>query len=93
MNLLPGTVVVHKTTGAYAAILAVIDAMVKVRMAKGPQENHAEYTEYWFLAHELETVEDHLRRNLGEMELKAKLIEEARERSKPEVELPKEIVN
>jgi hypothetical protein len=92
-----GDVVVTKVTGAYAVVLELRnDGKVWVRMARGPQDNHSDYIDYYFFPEELESVEAHLRRNLAELELKQRMIEEAKDRQQKKLDLtvsPVETIN
>lgn len=100
-----GDVIVHKATGQYAVVIGQSiehPGELLVRMARESKDNGTDYVQYTFLQNELESVEDHLKRELSEMELRAQMLEEAKKRQSkramdeileaPSVD-PKDLVN
>ena len=94
-----GGIYTHKTTGAYVVVIGnADDGTVKTRVFN--DKNNA-YECLYFYPHELETVEQHLTRELKEIELRQEMLASARKRAQQkELEeapqassTPKSIVN
>lgn len=80
MQLSPGMILVHKVSGQYAVIVDVNETTVGVRMAKETKNDGTDYVHREFSPNELETAEEHLKRELGEMELRRDMLDAAEER-------------
>jgi len=75
-----GDILTHKTDGGYIVIVTkLLDGRVSGRYPDGANGGIVYRLEN-FLIEELETVQEHLRRNLSEMEFKNDLIREAKKR-------------
>ena len=94
-----GEIYTHKTTGAYVVVIGNTDNnTVQTRLFN---DKSGAYECLYFYPHELETVDQHLRRELAEMELRQNLLSDARKRQQAkELEeapqassTPKSIVN
>lgn len=74
-----GGIYTHKTTGAYVVVIGNSDdGTIKTRVFN--DKNNA-YECLYFYPHELETVEQHLTRELREMELRQEMLGAARKRA------------
>lgn len=78
----PGQVFCYKTTGELCLILAIDGDRVKVRRPVMTHENGIQQSEDFIYAFELETVEQHLRREGQEMVLKSRIQNEMMEELK-----------
>ena len=76
----PGEIVVHRVSGQYAVIMHVNEKTVDVRMAKESKNDGTDYVQREFYLFELETAEEHLKRELAEMELRRDMLDAAEER-------------
>jgi len=83
MEFKVGSIVVSKITGQYLNVIGkTVEGLpqITVRLARETKDNGTYYEEFTFLPEELESVESHLRRELGEMELRQTLLAEAQKR-------------
>ena len=72
-----GSVFTHKLTGAYVVILGNTERTIQTRVFN---DKTNAYECLYFAPEELETVDQHLRRELAEMELRQNLLSDARKR-------------
>lgn len=77
----PGDIYAHKVSGQYAVIVDIDGTDVGVRMAKDSKDEGTDYVYREFQAYELETAQEHLKRELAEMEFRQELMEGAQERA------------
>jgi transcription termination factor Rho len=80
MQFKVGEIYTHKTTGQYVVVLDEAGDEVRVRLARDTKENGTVYEEATFSVRELESVEQHLRRELSEMEMRQTMLNEAKKR-------------
>lgn len=76
-----GEIYVHKVSGQYVVVVDILAAnVVSVRMARESKNDGTDYVLREFSTVELESAEEHLKRELGEMELRRDMLDAAEER-------------